>query len=89
MGVHKVRRRRLRRVIRMGVIEAHDLQSVLTRLALHSHHLSGINFVALVRLVKLKVATRDHCFYMPFVRNNFSQENPAAFVRVGFLRISP
>lgn len=79
----------MRGVVRMGVVEAHNLHSALTRITLYAHQFGRINFEPFVRFVDSNVLTRLDAVHVRFAGTELSQEHSATFFGVGFLGMLP
>jgi hypothetical protein len=75
-------------MVGMGVIEADDLLAALAAVALNVDEFPGIDTVAIVKRVRSRVAAAGNARNGPrAVVFEVSQQNPTAFVGIGFLPV--
>src|ERR671931_534383 len=88
VGLGQVGLRPARRMIGVRVIEAHNLQTALARLALDPHQLPRIYIVAVVGRIETGVRCPQNRFDDAMIAHNPPQHHPAAFVRVRLFPMS-
>src|SRR5208283_3661581 len=83
----KIRLRPLRGTIRVRVIEANDVQTLLACLALDADELLGRDVEAVVRAVGAGVAGADDLADVVAIRRSVAQQHAAALVRIGLFAV--
>ena len=88
MSLGKVGRRRLSRVIRVGVVIANNVLSALAAFALNPNLVARVNIVTIVRRVDPGVASTGRRHHdTRSVIFHAAEEDSAAFMRVGFFSV--
>ncbi len=82
----EVGRRPLRRMVRVGVVEANDVLFTLAAFPLDSDQFFGIDVVAVLRRIGTRVARAcEGSYYARAIAIHSTEQDAAALVRIGFL----
>jgi hypothetical protein len=87
VSLGKVRRRPLRRMVRMRVIESGDTQPLHARFTLDSDQFSKGNLVAIMRRIRACIPRLDRCVDRPALSSRLPKQRAAALMRRSLLAV--